>query len=145
VSARDLAKLGKFLTDRRAELGITQDEFVSRAGTDAGKPALSVKQLIRIEKGRVSNPQPKTLGALDRGADWEAGSARSVLDGGTPTPRKRSAELEIRDDEERRLVALLMVQNRSIPEIQAHLELRRAHEQERNEITLGRTGDEGKS
>lgn len=85
VSARDLERLATALRDRRAELALTQEEFVRRAGQRPdGKPALSVKQLQRLEGHQVS-PRPQTLGALDRAAGWSPGSARRILEGGSPT------------------------------------------------------------
>lgn len=82
VPARDLERLATFLRDRRAELGCTQEEFVQRAGRlDSGKPSLSLKQLQRIEKAQVDSPRPKTLGALDRAADWPPGTCRLILEG----------------------------------------------------------------
>lgn len=82
VPVRDLERLATFLKDRRAELGVTQEEFVLRAGQlDNGRPSLSLKQLQRIEKAQVDSPRPKTLGALDRAADWPAGTCRLILEG----------------------------------------------------------------
>lgn len=81
VSVRDLERLATALKDRRAELGVTQEEFVLRAGQKPdGKPALSLKQLQRIEKALV-NPRPQTLGALDRAAGWVPNTCRQILEG----------------------------------------------------------------
>lgn len=79
VAARDLKRLGLLVNRRRTELGLTQEEFVARAGE--GSDALSLKTLQRIELNQIQAPRSKTLGALDRAGAWPTGRARAILDG----------------------------------------------------------------
>lgn len=108
VAARDLKRLGQYVNRRRTELGLTQEEFVDRAGE--GSDALSLKTLQRIELNQIQMPRSKTLGALDRAADWPVGRARAILDGEDipaetviPTPERVRAELGTASDLRREL------------------------------------------
>jgi transcriptional regulator with XRE-family HTH domain len=74
MSASDPKRLGTAITDRRGVLGVTQEEFAARIG-------MPVKTLQRIEAGKITRPRPKTLGLLDKGAEWPDGHARRINDG----------------------------------------------------------------
>jgi transcriptional regulator with XRE-family HTH domain len=102
VTARDFKRLGEAVSDRRAELGISQEEFVRNVN-------MSVKTLQRIEAGREVRVQ--TLGELNRAAKWKAGSAQAVLAGGTPEPREQvvthpAPERPSREEQLRELMAM---------------------------------------
>jgi len=142
VSARDLERLAKSLTDRRGELSLTQEEFVRRAGTSAdGKPALSLKQLQRIEQAKV-NPRPKTLGALDRAAGWTPGSARQVIEGGVPSEADKTGQARL-TAEEAQLMDALVDLGLSDAQRAEHLTLLREQTRSRTEISSQNTGTNG--
>lgn len=135
VSLRDLERLATALIDRRAELGVTQEEFVRRAGNKpGGKPALSIKQLQRIEGHQVS-PRPQTLGALDRAAGWRPGSARRVLEGGAPLV-EQPVHLDIRTEREQRFADALIDADFDLDDVSELLEVLRAIDQRRNAFPL---------
>jgi|GEM_PF-2331623 len=75
----DVKRLGDAVSRRRQQLGLSQ-----RALWKAGGPSNST--LTGIENGVADRVSPKTLGNLDRSLQWEPGSAKTVLDGGDPTP-----------------------------------------------------------
>jgi transcriptional regulator with XRE-family HTH domain len=88
VASRDLKRLADAVVQRRAELGLSQEEFAERAGT--GDDRLPIKTLQRVELQKAT-PRAATLGAIDRAAGWPTGRARTLLDGdqapaGTATP-----------------------------------------------------------
>jgi len=78
VKERDVKRLADAVTDRRGELGLTQEEFADQCG-------VSLPTIQRIEARRIT-PRATTLAGLDRGARWKQGSARATLAGGRPTP-----------------------------------------------------------
>lgn len=95
VAQRDLkSPLARALKDRRAELGVTQEQFVARV------PGMKIKTLQRAEGG--SKPHPSTLGQLDEAAGWPRGWARQIRDGeltyppSEPDPEQLAAQ-ELRE------------------------------------------------
>jgi hypothetical protein len=75
----DYARLARFVMDRRVDLDRTQMEVAHLGG-------LSLDRVSAIERGEARNLRPKTIRALERGLDWEAGSVRAILAGGEPIP-----------------------------------------------------------
>jgi transcriptional regulator with XRE-family HTH domain len=98
MSARDFKRLASAVLNRRAELRVSQEEFVRDV-------ELSVKGLQRIESGELTRIRAKTAGELDRAAKWRPGSVQATLDGGDPTPLDDAGE-ELRDNAERQLWAI---------------------------------------
>lgn len=84
----DWRRLSRFVRERRAELGISQDEVAARGGP-------SSVTLTKIELDRW-NPSPtraqKTLALLDKGLSWDDGGARAAAKGGEPTARSGAAD-----------------------------------------------------
>ena len=75
----DPGPLARAVKKRRLELGLRQGDLAVRGG-----PALATVGLI--EKGKMRNPRPLTLGGLDRALEWVSGSAEAVLVGDEPIP-----------------------------------------------------------
>jgi transcriptional regulator with XRE-family HTH domain len=98
MSARDFKRLATAVLNRRAELRVSQEEFVRDVD-------LSVKGLQRIESGELTRIRAKTIGELDRAARWRPGSVQVTLDGGDPTPLD-DAGGDLRDEAERQLWAI---------------------------------------
>lgn len=78
VAERGLKRLATAIKDVRERLGMTQSEFA--AACDLGVPTIQ-----RVEAGTVS-PRTKTFTGLDKGARWPAGTARRIVEDGTPPP-----------------------------------------------------------
>ena len=83
VAERDLKRLGDALVAIRERLGLTQEDFATRAG-------MSLKTVQRIEGGRAK-PRAVTLNLIDRIApdafpDWAPGRARQIMDGSAGAP-----------------------------------------------------------
>lgn len=53
-----------------------------------------MKTVQRVENAEIT-PRAKTLGGLDRAAEWEPGSARRALAGGDPTPLESKTALTV--------------------------------------------------
>lgn len=78
MSQADRIRLGTALSRRRGRLKLTQRDFAEHAG-------IEVKQLQRIEAGKVANPRSGTLEGLDTAARWPSGTCQGILDG-NPSP-----------------------------------------------------------
>ncbi|SEL57284.1 helix-turn-helix domain-containing protein [Rhodococcus maanshanensis] len=73
------ARFGRFVTERRRALNLTQDEVRAAGGpSDAAQ--------TRAENGTGPEPSQRTLRRLDIGLNWAEGSAARTLLGGVPTP-----------------------------------------------------------
>lgn len=68
MGAQDLARL---VAQRRAELGLSQEEAVAKA-----KRGISTSNWSKIENGREGPYRQSTYAAIDRALDWPAGSAQ---------------------------------------------------------------------
>ena len=79
ATGKDWQRLADFVSDRRADLGMTQEDV--RA---AGGPSTATQRLI--EGALQSRYQPVILGRLETALKWERGSVRRVLAGGDPVP-----------------------------------------------------------
>ena len=75
----DWQRLAALVSERRGDLGLTQEEV--RA---AGGPSTATQRLI--EGGHQSRYQPRILAALETGLKWQRGSVRRILAGGDPLP-----------------------------------------------------------
>lgn len=77
-SKRDFANLQRWVLARRRELDLNQDAL----------PHGPTKTtLVPIEKGTAEAISPSTLRKLDKSLQWEAGSARRILEeSGEPIP-----------------------------------------------------------
>lgn len=73
-------KLARAVQSLRAELNLTQAEFGERGG-------VTERTVQRVEKSE--SVSPRTLGAIDRAAGWEPGTAQRVIEG-KPAPVIRS-------------------------------------------------------
>ncbi|WP_157932282.1 hypothetical protein [Mycobacteroides abscessus] len=71
--------LAKAVKNRRAELELTHDQVLTRGGP-------SGVTLTKIESARGAVPNASTLKKLDAALDWEQGSAKRLLSGGSATP-----------------------------------------------------------
>jgi transcriptional regulator with XRE-family HTH domain len=73
------ARFGRFVSERRRALNLTQDEVRAAGGpSDAAQ--------TRAENGTGPEPSQRTLRRLDTGLNWAAGSAARTLLGGVPDP-----------------------------------------------------------
>ncbi|MFC7446456.1 helix-turn-helix domain-containing protein [Rhodococcus daqingensis] len=73
------ARFGRFVTERRRALNLTQDEVRAAGGpSDAAQ--------TRAENGTGPEPSQRTLRRLDTGLNWAPGSAARTLLGGVPDP-----------------------------------------------------------
>ena len=79
ATGRDWQRLGALVSERRGDLGLTQEDV--RA---AGGPSTATQRLI--EGGHQSKYQPVILGRLETALKWERGSVRRILAGGDPVP-----------------------------------------------------------
>jgi hypothetical protein len=75
----DWPRLAAFVRDRRADLGLTQEDVRS-----AGGPATATMRLI--EGGLQDRYLPAILARLEDALRWRRGSVRAVLAGGDPVP-----------------------------------------------------------
>lgn len=81
--AADADRLADYVSARRRELGLTQSQVQASGGP-------SRNRLASIEDATGPEPSALTFQKLDTGLQWEPGSARSTLSGGTPTPLTNS-------------------------------------------------------
>jgi transcriptional regulator with XRE-family HTH domain len=72
-------KLGVAVRDRRAELGMTQEDVAKGGGP-------SVETVRAIENNRAGRLSPRKRRALERVLQWQSGSVDAVVDGGVATP-----------------------------------------------------------
>ena len=79
ATGKDWQRLADLVSERRADLGMTQEDV--RA---AGGPSTATQRLI--EGGHQSRYQPVILGRLETALKWERGSVRRILAGGDPVP-----------------------------------------------------------
>jgi len=77
-------RLAQHVVDRRGSRGWTQADVAERGG-------ISKDRIQEIEKGVLTSYRPTTIGGLERGLEWEAGSVRDVLNGGAATPLEQYA------------------------------------------------------
>ena len=73
----DIARLGRFVLERRRELDLTQLDVAAMGGP-------SNTTLTGIESGTRASLSGATLRKLDAAMRWFPGSARAVLQGGEP-------------------------------------------------------------
>jgi hypothetical protein len=85
ATGSDWQRLGELVSERRADLGLTQEDL--RA---AGGPSTATQRLI--EGGRQDRYQPSILAREERALQWERGSVRRILAGGDPTPASPAAK-----------------------------------------------------
>ena len=77
ATGKDWQRLADFVSERRADLGMTQEDV--RA---AGGPSTATQ---RLSEGNLqSRYQPVILGRLETALKWERGSVRRILAGGDP-------------------------------------------------------------
>lgn len=110
VARRDVKRLAAAVIDRRGELGLTQSEFAKRCD-------VSVPTIQRVEAAQIE-PRAKTLARLDRGAEWESGSARRTLSGGKPTPRATPVRIPPPDELVRMPIAQVLKVRERVREIE---------------------------
>ena len=79
ATGKDWQRLADLVSERRADLGATQEDI--RA---AGGPSTATQRLI--EGALQSRYQPVILGRLETALKWERGSVRRILAGGNPVP-----------------------------------------------------------
>lgn len=72
-------RLGRYVYNRRGELGLNQLEVHAAGGPSNTK-------LTEIENGRLAQLTNQTARKLDKGLRWMQGSARATWDGGEPIP-----------------------------------------------------------
>lgn len=77
------ARFGQIVEQRRLQLDLTQLDVHA-----AGGPSNST--LTSIENGRLEELTRATARKLDKGLQWEQGSARVAWQGGDPTPLQPS-------------------------------------------------------
>jgi|GEM_PF-6357093 len=75
--ANEIERLGRFVSERRKELGLSQIDV-----WQSGGPSNST--LTGIETGSANKVSRSTLRKLERSLMWAPGSAQVVLDGGEP-------------------------------------------------------------
>jgi hypothetical protein len=79
------ARFGRFVSERRRALNLTQDEVRAAGGpSDAAQ--------TRAENGTGPEPSQRTLRRLDTGLNWAEGSAARTLLGGVPRPLEAEPE-----------------------------------------------------
>ncbi len=128
ATGKDWQRLAALVSERRADLGMTQEDV--RA---AGGPSTATMRLI--EGGHQSRYQPVILGRLETALKWERGSVRRILAGGDPVAASdeplpvapQPAPLPVADDAEAvasaGIIALLPPLERRVwEEIQRHPE-----------------------
>ena len=108
METRDSAtRLARAVRDRRLQLGLRQEDAASEAG-------VSVATWRKVESGKVESFTSRTLAMLDRGLQWEPGSARDVATGGEPRPESITVAGEginlpaFFSEENQRLAALVL-------------------------------------
>lgn len=74
----DVERFGRIVRARREQLGLQQEDLKARGGP-------SSTTMSQVENGR-GTPSTLILRRLDKGLDWQAGSALEALSGGDPTP-----------------------------------------------------------
>lgn len=79
ATSRDWQRLGALVSERRGDLGLTQEDV--RA---AGGPSTATQRLI--EGAHQSRYQPVILARLEAALGWQPGSVRRILAGGEPVP-----------------------------------------------------------
>ncbi len=72
--ANDVERLGRYVADRRKDLGLSQIDVWHKGGP-------SNSTLTGIENGTAKSVSTSTLRKLDTALNWTPGSARSVLSG----------------------------------------------------------------
>jgi hypothetical protein len=75
----DWQRAGRLIADRRAYLGLTQEQVQERGGPSPASQRL-------IEAGKRESIQAASAGGYERALHWESGSLRAILTGGDPTP-----------------------------------------------------------
>lgn len=102
----DWQRLANWVVSRRDQLGMTTQGALSQ------ESGASLRQIGEVENGRRVGP--KTLARIERGLQWEPGSAREVLRGGRPTVTELDVESEpvLHNDTERAIWALDRVASR---------------------------------
>ncbi len=78
VPAPDRRRLARRVRERRAELGLTQQELAA-----AGGPSTATMRLL--ENAAPVGYKQKSLRQLEQSLGWAAGSVKALLDGGEPT------------------------------------------------------------
>lgn len=79
VRMADTQRLAELVVARRVQLGHRRrPAFAEAAG-------ISLRTLSDIETGRRANYDPATLAAVEHALNWQTGSIKHILDGGTPT------------------------------------------------------------
>jgi transcriptional regulator with XRE-family HTH domain len=78
AAGTDFDRLADYVTSRRVDLGIDQAELADRMG-------MHRRTVSRIETGQ--SVKRDTYATLEKELGWTPGSARRVLEGGTPTVR----------------------------------------------------------
>ena len=82
-------RTAELLRMRRVQLRLAQNDLRARGGP-------SPDTVVKFETGRIAeNPQFRTLAAFDTSLDWEPGSTRAVLDGGSPVPIDRYSKVQL--------------------------------------------------
>jgi len=79
ATGRDWQRLGVLVSERRGDLGMTQEDV--RA---AGGPSTATQRLI--EGGHQDRYQPAILAREEKALEWQRGSIRRILAGGDPVP-----------------------------------------------------------
>lgn len=100
MSERVPKSLASGLVERRGELGLTQQQVADRAG-------LNIKQIQRLESGKVLRPQAATLRQLDMAYELPQGRARQLRDGEVFAAAPAQPDAVTRADAEDRLMTLL--------------------------------------
>lgn len=79
MTASKRARFGRIVRERRAALGLTQDDIAA-----AGGPSDTTQ--TRIENAEGHEPSATTRNRYDHALRWEPGSATRVWNGGHPSP-----------------------------------------------------------
>lgn len=75
----DWERLGRYVLDRRRELGLTQPELQA-----AGGPGAATIRLI--EGAKATSYSGRKLRDLEAALEWRQGSINAILNGGEPRP-----------------------------------------------------------
>ena len=78
-------KLAGLVRERRKALGLTQPQVAERGD-------VSVELVRRVETNRSGDLRASKIEGLERALEWEPGSIRAVLNGGTPTDVHRDPD-----------------------------------------------------
>lgn len=73
-------RLARFASERRLDLGLTQEDVRARGG-----PSTATMRLI--EGGLQDGYSERTLSKLEQVLEWQRGSVKAALEGGEPTTR----------------------------------------------------------